>query len=290
MVLNIVFFALSVSISLSFIILLMTSGGYNDYITPLDKKDFMLREIYGVGFKLLSIFKVEFKSREAIKLRKNVTVLYGEVYADYYMRVLYAQRISIIYFALVIMMGLSAMAEGTDKILLFAVGIVTCVTLYYYFTTLPASKVKNRSTKLLDEFPDAVSTIALLVSSGMLLRDAWKEVSLGNDSDLYMEMRKVNDDMDNGIAEIDALYRFANRCETTVIKKFTSFVIQGLEKGNKDLSDTLKNQTKELWEQKKQNTLKRGELASSKLMIPLMIMFIGILIMIIGPIMSNLSF
>ena len=87
MVLNIVFFALSVSISLSFIILLMTSGGYNDYITPLDKKDFMLREIYGVGFKLLSIFKVEFKSREAIKLRKNVTVLYGEVYADYYMRV-----------------------------------------------------------------------------------------------------------------------------------------------------------------------------------------------------------
>ena len=124
----------------------------------------------------------------------------------------------------------------------------------------------------------------------MLLRDAWKEVSLGNDSDLYMEMRKVNDDMDNGIAEIDALYRFANRCETTVIKKFTSFVIQGLEKGNKDLSDTLKNQTKELWEQKKQNTLKRGELASSKLMIPLMIMFIGILIMIIGPIMSNLSF
>ena len=123
----------------------------------------------------------------------------------------------------------------------------------------------------------------------MILREAWREVSMANDSELYMEMRKVNEEIDNGVPEIDALYNFGNRCVTPEIKKFTSFIVQGLEKGSKDLANALRNQTDELWQLKKQNTLKRGELASSKLMIPLMIMFIGILIMVMGPIMTNLG-
>ena len=95
--------------------------------------------------------------------------------------------------------------------------------------------------------------------------------------------------MDNGVSEIDALYNFANRCVTPKIKKFTSFIVQGLEKGSKDLAFALKNQTDELWEIKRQNTLRQGELASSKLMIPLLVMFFGVLIMVIGPIMTNLG-
>ena len=107
--------------------------------------------------------------------------------------------------------------------------------------------------------------------------------------ELYMEMRQVNENIDNGISEVDALFAFAARCVTPDIKKFTSFVVQGLEKGNKDLADALRHQTDELWALKKQNTLRRGELASSKLMIPLMIMFVGVLIMVMGPIMTNLG-
>ena len=76
----------------------------------------------------------------------------------------------------------------------------------------------------MDEFPNAVSTIALLVNSGMVLREAWKEVSTSEDSDLYREMRIVNEEMDNGVSEIDALYNFGNRCVTPEIKKFTVLV------------------------------------------------------------------
>lgn len=289
MVLNIIFLVLSLSVAFSFIILLLTAGEFEEYITPLDKKEFMLSEIYGVGFKIMKIFKFEYKSRGANQLREEVSILYGERYADYYMRVLYAQKISIIYLCFAGACGLSALAEGTDKLLLFFVGVVMCASLCYYFTTLPASQIKKRSEKFMDEFPNAVSTIALLVNSGMILREAWREVSMSNDSELYMEMRKVNEEMDNGVSEIDALYHFANRCVVPDIKKFTSFIVQGLEKGSKDLANALRNQADELWELKKQTILKRGELASSKLMIPLMIMFVGVLIMIMGPIMTNLG-
>ena len=202
---------------------------------------------------------------------------------------MYAQTISIIYLCFAVGCGLCSLAEGTDKLLLLAVVLVMCGALYYYFTTLPASKVKQRSVRFMDEFPNAVSTIALLVNSGMILREAWREVSMSAETELHMEMRKVNEDIDNGVAEVDALYNFGNRCVTPEIKKFTAFIVQGLEKGSRDLAIALRNQTDELWELKKQNILKRGELASSKLMIPLMIMFVGILIMIMGPIMTNLG-
>ena len=289
LVLNIIFLALSLFSGLSFIFLLLTSGEFEEYIKPLDKKEFMMPEIYGVGFKIMKVFKFEFKNREANQIRENASILYGERYADYYMRVIYAQRISIVYLCFAVGCGICALAEGTDKLLLLALALVMCGTLYYYFMKLPASKVKDRSIRFMDEFPNAVSTIALLVNSGMILREAWREVSMSAETELYLEMRKVNEDIDNGVAEVDALYNFGNRCVTPEIKKFTAFIVQGLEKGSRDLAIALRNQTDELWELKKQNILKRGELASSKLMIPLMVMFIGILIMVMGPIMTNLG-
>ena len=289
MVLNIIFLSLSLVSGLLFLVLLLSAGEFESYISPLDKKQFMLPEIYGVGFKLLKIFKFEYKTRGANQMRENAAILYGERYADYYMRVLYAQRLSITSLVFVVGCAISALAEGSDKIVLLALVAVVSFTIYYYFGKLPADKIKKRSEKFMDEFPNAVSTIALLVNSGMILREAWREVSMSNDSELYLEMRKVNEEMDNGVSEIDALYNFGNRCVTPDIKKFTSFIVQGLEKGSKDLANALRNQTDELWQLKKQNTLKRGELASSKLMIPLMIMFVGILIMVMGPIMTNLG-
>lgn len=289
MVLNIVFLSLSLLTGLSFIGLLLCSGEFEGYIKPLDKKEFMLPEIYGVGFMIMKLFRFELKTKEANQIRESVTILYGERYADYYLRVMYAQAISVIYLCFSVACALSALATGTDKLILLALSIIVCVALYIYFTTLAASKVKKRTVQIMDEFPNAVSTIALLVNSGMILREAWREVSLSQDTQLYMEMRKVNDDMDNGVSEIDALFRFARRCVSPEIKKFTSLVVQGLEKGNRDLAMALKNQTDELWEYKKQTILKRGELASSKLMIPLMIMFLGVLVMIMGPILTNLG-
>ena len=289
LVLNIIFLALALFSGLSFLFLLITSGEFEEYITPLDSKKFMLPEIYGVGFKLLKLFKFDYKTKGANQLREAVTILYGERYADYYIRVFYAQKISICYLIFAIGCAICSLAGGTDKIVLFGLIVLVCGVLFYYFTKLPADNIKKRSERFMNEFPNAVSTIALLVNSGMILREAWREVSMSNDSELYLEMRKVNEEMENGVSEIDALYNFAARCVTPDIKKFTSFIVQGLEKGSKDLADALRMQTDELWQIKKQNTIKQGELASSKLMIPLMIMFAGILVMVMGPILTNLG-
>lgn len=289
MILNIVFLVLSLVVGGSFVVFLAASEKYESYITPLDKKEYMLPEIYGVGFRIIDLFKMEFKTTAANQLREHVVILYGERYADYYLRVIYAQKFSIVYLVAALGCALSSLAEGTDKLLLLALMAIMCGLLYYYLSTETAGKVKKRSEQFLMAFPNAVSTIALLVNSGMVLRDAWREVSLSEDTGLHMEMRKVNEDMNNGMAEIDALNKFGVRCVTPEIKKFTALIVQGLEKGSRDLAYALQNQSDELWQLKKQTIIRKGELASSKLMIPLMVMFVGVLIMIIGPIMANLG-
>lgn len=289
MITSILFLILSIISSFIFVILLFTSSEFNQYIEAIDEKDFPLKDIYGVGFRVIKLLKIQFRSRQAVLLKQEVSILYGEKYAEYYLRVLYAQKISFSLLCFVFTCIFACITSSSDRVLMFGLGLVLTCTIYYYFSTTSSKKIEKRSLKFMNEFPNAVSTVALLVNSGMILREAWNEVAMSDDTELYMEMRKVNEDINNGVSEIDALHAFANRCVTPEIKKFTSFIIQGLEKGSKDLSAALKSQTEELWEEKKQNVLQQGELASSKLLIPIMIMFIGILIMVMGPIMTNIA-
>jgi tight adherence protein C len=71
------------------------------------------------------------------------------------------------------------------------------------------------------------------------------------------------------------------------IRKFASTLIQGLVKGNSELGYMLKVQSREVWSERCHNVRRQGEKAAGKLLIPITIMFIGILIMVIVPIFSS---
>ena len=72
------------------------------------------------------------------------------------------------------------------------------------------------------------------------------------------------------------------------IRKFSSILTQNIQKGGGELAASMKYMNIESWEEKKQNAKRKGELAGQKLMLPLMLMFAGILIMVIVPIFMNM--
>ena len=51
----------------------------------------------------------------------------------------------------------------------------------------------------------------------------------------------------------------------------------------------LQQQSSEIWEIRKQNVRREGEKAAGKLMIPIFIMFGGIMLMVIVPIFTNIG-
>lgn len=162
-------------------------------------------------------------------------------------------------------------------------------TLFYYCITSPQKKIDARSAEMLGDFADVVAKLALLTNAGMILREAWDLISESGETAFYKEMKLAMTDMNNGISDSEAIRRFGVRCMIPEAKKFSSTIVQGIQMGNKELSAMLQQQSGEVWNLRKQNARREGEKAAGKLMIPIFIMFFGILIMIVIPIFANIG-
>lgn len=252
----------------------------------LDEKEYPLKEVYFVGYAFMELINYKYKAKRDRKFRKEVSVLYGDKYAEYYLRVKYSQQItisSIIAILAFVFYGLANSLVATIVLLTFA-GLA-----YYYFGTIIGKRIQKRSEEMLNDFSNVVSKLALLTNAGMIFREAWEQIAYTGETTLYKEMQISVDEMHNGVSEVDALYKFGLRCIIPEIKKFTSTVIQGMIKGNNEMILMLQEQSKEVWAQKRQIVTRQGEKAASKLLIPILIMFAGILIMVIVPIFTNLG-
>ena len=73
------------------------------------------------------------------------------------------------------------------------------------------------------------------------------------------------------------------------MRKFSMSIIQSMEKGNAELSRIMMQQATELWSLKKQRLLQRGEKAATKLVIPVSLMFVGVIIVVLTCALSGLS-
>lgn len=252
----------------------------------LDEKEYPLKEIYGLGYAIMLLIKYKYHSKHDRKLRKEISVLYGDKYADYYIRVIYAQKVTMAFTILVVAVPLYGL---TNSLAAVFVALMFAFVAYYYFGTVTEKKIFKRSEEMLSDFSNVISKLALLTNAGMIMREAWEEVAYTGETTLYKEMQKAVDEMNNGVSEVDALFNFGVRCIIPEIKKFTSTIVQGLVKGNSELIQMLKDQSKEVWSAKKQNVRRQGEKAASKLLIPILIMFVGILIMVLIPIFTNIG-
>ena len=258
----------------------------NAMFDVLEEKEYPFKEIYGMGYAVLELFKYKYKSKGDRKLRQQLEVLYGEKYSEYYLRVIHSQQITLSFTVFVLAFAFYGL---TSEILACVIGLVFAALAYYYFGTTTAKKILKRSDELLHDFSEVVSKLALLTNAGMILREAWQEVAFAGTGVIYTEMQTAVNEMNNGVADIDAIYNFGTRCIIPEIKKFTSTIIQGMTKGNSELTAMMQEQSKEVWQLKKQIVRREGEKAASKLLIPICIMFVGILVMILIPIFTNLG-
>jgi ethanolamine utilization cobalamin adenosyltransferase len=64
------------------------------------------------------------------------------------------------------------------------------------------------------------------------------------------------------MSEVDAICQFGRRSDSAEIKRFSSNMVQSIENGGQELVRFMEQQSAELWEEKKQNLLRQGELAA----------------------------
>lgn len=276
--------------SILFIIYLIKGKKYIAFVENLDSIDYFLKDLYVVGFALndTKLFKLRGGLERDIK--KSAKLVWDNIYYEYYANLAWAQFLSLAVLSAAFGFTIAALVGGTGAYLFFGVTVLLIMAIW----NLSMSKMKEAVAKRRDEcameFPNMVSKLSLLINSGMVLREAWYLIAKSKEGALYELMQKACDCMENGESEVSAIHKFGLLSDSPEIKKFTGAMIQGIEKGNSELADFLVSQASELWAHKRQVALQQGEIAAGKLIIPLGLMFAGIILIIVAAAMQSMSF
>lgn len=253
---------------------------YADLIEGLDDdKEYPLKGLYIIGFSMNDnfIFKLHDKNKD--ELISQAKLLYDARYAEYYALVSWAQTLTFVYLGVCFGFIIGGMFNSLFFVFVGAIFAAICG---YYFYTRMKKKVDERKEDCVSELPEVVSTIAMLMNSGMTLKEVWELVANSKEGTVYSLMKQSCIDMKNGMTEKDAIAKFGIYSNSAEVKKFTSVLIQGIDKGSRDLSEILAEQSIQLLEAKKQYMLQKGEAASSKLLIPTTLIFVGVMIVVIA--------
>lgn len=153
-------------------------------------------------------------------------------------------------------------------------------------------KYENRNNELVMDYSKFVCQIQLLIGSGLSVRESL--IKIGNDyvkqKDMMAEKRYLYEElllairkMNNGASEIEALEFFSKRCNLMCYKKVVSIISQNIKRGTEGLNSSLQEEVDRAFEERKQLAKKMGEEASTKLLLPMMLIMGMILIIIICP-------
>ncbi|MCL2201725.1 MAG: type II secretion system F family protein [Oscillospiraceae bacterium] len=245
------------------------------------------------GFVLLREFEAVGKGAVHKTVLTYYYELHGKKYAEVKTKHLLAKLISypIIGVALTLNLGALLVGLGSDTagLAILGIGSVLVLVLAYAMYDELGDRVRKRRSAISKQFPNVVSKLALLVTSGMTMDRAWRETAASHDAQLYMEMRRTADELDNLVSPESAYGNFISRCNTKETAKLASAILQNLSKGNSEVGKLLKSMAQEAWQERRHMAKRDAEKANSKLMIPTMLLLLAILVMLMVPVAMNFS-
>lgn len=259
---------------------------YKQLLEALPDDKHPLKVLYPFGFQVLDLLHYNYTSKTDRKYIGYCKVFYGENDGQFYYCINLTQKISVSGFIACI--G-SAVGLLMNSLIIVAFAIIAAAGIAYYYHSLITDIINEREDSIMMDFPDVLSKLALLVNAGMILNEAWSKVSTTDEGVIYQEMRNTVFEMQNGVSDFDAYINFARRCSVPAVTKFASTLVQNLSKGNKELVEFLRTFADESWNERKQNAKRKGEIASTNMLMPICLMLLGIMIMIMIPIFNSIS-
>lgn len=265
---------------------------YKAEIKGIDKKQFPLFRLLPIGLFILDSFKYSYSHSYDKVLIFKLSELYGREKARNYLRLFWANQISavLLVISITVLLMLAAGVRVISKEFVFILVLAPVITVYGLNADLD-KEIKLRRRQLSIDFCEFVSILVLLVNAGMNVFNAWERVALDKSRTglFYEEMKGTYLEVINGKPEVEAYEDFAQRCRIPEISKFLTILIQNIKKGNDEMTIALRQQVKEGWDLRKNLAKALGEEASTKLLLPMMLMFGGILLIVITPAILVLS-
>ncbi len=174
---------------------------------------------------------------------------------------------------------------------LFVLGIVASGAIYALEQQKEKQRIEGRQKQLAADYPQLVSQFTLFLGAGMTVRKAWfkmvqdyeKQKGQKDIRAAYEEMVYTMHEMQGGISEGECYERFGVRCSLPSYRKFGALLSQNLRKGTKGMSDLLRREALDAFEERKKQARRLGEEAGTKLLGPMFMMLAVVLLIIVVP-------
>ena len=273
------------------VVLLLVSKRNIEYVnetSELNKEQYPFKDIMPMGNLIADKIGMEkFKEQNKVLYEKMVS-MYG-IEVDETFRFHMANKIMLAIIAVNIVYFV-VLANGTLNILMLLAGPIGGVATYFLADSLQEEQFKKRTKEIKYDFPEFLTQLVLLINAGLTLERAWGKIleHAEQETALVDEMRKTYKDIKSTKPLNQTLNDLSRRCKVREISKFTSIVLQNINKGSGDMVFMLQQLSEECWVERKPAAKQKGEEASSKLLFPMMLMLLAVFAVVLVPAMMQM--
>lgn len=177
--------------------------------------------------------------------------------------------------------------------------IICIMSLVLGLGVYPLQKEKEKKKRELvkkemqRDYPDIIQKLVLFLRAGFTIRKAMEKIADGylrskekyhaKERSAYEEIVRTCKEMQGGIYEAEAYERFGVRCGLSQYKVLSVLLVQNLKKGNKNLLELLEREEAVAEDERKRSAKVRGEEASTKLLLPMVLQLIVVLMILMIP-------
>ena len=157
---------------------------------------------------------------------------------------------------------------------------------------------KRRRQEIELSYSEIVGQLTILLQAGMTIRQAWNRIALQieaktgdgvavgpvSDAILHLSQR-----LKDGEKERVAYERLAMELDVVCYRRLVRLLIGNLEKGTGDLAGYLEQESQKAYEERVLLAKKLGEEASTKMLVPLMLMMVLVMVIVMAPAVVRFS-
>lgn len=283
---------------------LKSRGKYDEYMEYVNKDEYGLKDFIPLGLyraegglaeKFVPMQLKTMLASHRNQVYQKVLEIHGpkDVEFYYYIHNGYRMAAAILASAMAAIMGMifSVQGDRQNGAMLSVAAVAAAFAVPFLVDTSLKEAIEKRRRSIQMEFPEFVNKLTLLVNAGMTISKAWEKIINENRKAhiLYEEMRYALMEIKAGKPEAVAYEEFARRCRVKEVTKFVSVIVMNLKRGGAEVVPVLKAQGDECWEMRKNAARQLGEEASTKILIPLMIMFMGIVLIVSTPAVLSMT-
>lgn len=283
------------------LILFLAGNRHQDYKEFVARygQDFQLTFLAPASLFLLDKFDIMEKFSDQIQIiHEKIIRLYGSLEGTSYTRMFLAQAVSAMLVVPFIVTMLAAIAHKGP--IAAVIGLILGPLVAWLLVEELDKKIMTRENAIIMELPEFLNKLVLLVNAGETVQEALKrsvqsklkqyqETNTKKLNPIYAELQKVLVELQNNRSFQETMEDFNKRCAVHEVSIFTSTVLLNYRRGGGDFAAALKELSRTLWEKRIAVAKILGEEASSKLVFPMIGIFIVVLVVIASPAVMSIN-